>query len=127
MTARQRLVDELTAALPAAYRVTGRTATPEQIDPGTLAVRVFASTVAPGPNVRGLAYTLTVWAVTGSADPDRVDDVLDDALDELLRAFLAMTWLTLSSAERAVMGDDDGPAWHGYRFTLTAYATITED
>lgn len=123
MTPRTRLAADLDQALPSRYVVKARTATPDQIDPRTIAVRVLPASVAPSPTVRGLAYTLTLWAVTGRTDPDEVDDVLDAALDDLLGALLGLHWLTFDTAERGVMDE----RWHGYRLTVTCYATITED
>lgn len=123
MSTRTQLADALAAALGDGYVVAARTATPDQIAPGAIAVRVLPATVASAPQTRGLSYTLTVWACTGQEDPDTVDDVLDAALDDLLAALLDMPWLTFDGAERGVMDD----RWHGYRLTVTCYATITEE
>lgn len=125
MSVRTDLAAALAAALPDTYVVKARTACPEQIDPGTYAVRVLPSTVAPGPRFRSLTYTHTVWVLTGAADPDTVDDKLDPALDDVLAALLPLGSLAVEQAERGVMDDNDGPRWHGYRLTITCYGTIT--
>lgn len=123
MSARTDLADELAAALPARFVVKARTATPDKVDPGKLAVRVLPATYSNAPQVRGLLVTLTVWVVTGLQDPDRVDDALDAAVDDILAALLPLSWVQFESAERGVMDD----LFHGYRFTLTTYATITTE
>lgn len=123
MSARTQLATALAGALGDGYVVAARTATPDQIERGTVAVRVLPATVTAAPQTRGLLYTLTVWACTAVEDPAAVDDVLDAALDDLLAALLGMPWLTFDTAERGVLDE----RWHGYRLTVTCYATITEE
>ncbi|MBU4213839.1 MAG: hypothetical protein KJ792_04190 [Actinobacteria bacterium] len=128
MSARTRLAADLTAGLPTdKYRVAALASPPDQIDPDTITVRVWCSDLVPGPAAGSLTVGLTVWALTGAADPARVDDLLDAALDDLLTVLHPLEWARWTKAERAVMNDNDGPRWHGYRIDLTAYAAITQE
>lgn len=127
MSIRRDLADRLAQLLDGdRFIVTARTAVPDQIAPGTIAVRVMPASVAPGPQIRSLVVTLTLWALSPKADPGDVDDDLDAALDDLLLAFLGVDFLGSIAAERGVM-EDDAASYHGYRFTLTAYASITPE
>lgn len=122
---RRRLIDALTTALdPQRFRVSARATAPEYIDPYTLNIRVLTKTITPGVTQGGLTYDMNVWLLTAGQDPDTVDDTLDAGLDELLATFLEFPFVSFRNVERGVMAADDGPAWHGYLFTLTAYGQI---
>lgn len=127
MSARRSLLEALAADLdPATFIVSDRAAVPDQIDPDLLGVRAFTNTVVPGPSLGLLTYTLELWVMSPSQDVEAVDDRLDDALDEVLGALLALRSVSFGQAERSRMGSEDGPQYHGYKITLTAYATTNE-
>lgn len=123
MSARSRLLDELRAGLPNRYVVDGTWATPDNIDPGNLAVRCWVDTMTPGPTMGGLTFGMVLWVLTPATTADRVDTELDAALVELLGVLHPMEWCRWTGATRAVLDD----TWHGYRFELTAAATMTPD
>lgn len=128
MSARTDLIAALSQALPdTRYRVSDRATTPDQIDRGTVALRVFASTVTPAQTTQGLAVEMTVWACSPLLDPSAADADLDLVLGDVLRALLALPWVQFDRADRDVMPGNEGPRWHGYRFTVTAFATITKE
>lgn len=127
MSARARLLADLSAQLGPAFVVSARAAVPDQVDPDRYAVRAFTGRIVPGPTVRALEWQLTVWLLTGRADPTDADTHLDDGLHDVLDVLLGLPWVRFDEAQRDVMEDVNGPRYHGYRFTLTAHAEITED
>lgn len=129
MSARTQLVEQLREVLPAGYVVVGSPDCPDQIEPGTRAVRAWASGVEPGTESRALRVDMTVWVLTPKTKPGETDDDLDEAFDDVYAALIPMKWLLPAKAERAVMDDNDGPRWHGWRFTTAALGSIdlTED
>lgn len=126
MSARTDLVDALTAALPATYRVVGSPSCPDQIEVDTFAVRAWANQVTPALQSGAVQIALTVWVLTPLVTPGATDDVLDAAQLDVMGALYAMTWLTPPTAERGVMNDDTGPRWHGWRFETQAFGQIQE-
>lgn len=124
MSARARLVTELTEALPAdRYLVAGTWATPDQLEPGRLAVRCWVSELRPGPRFGTLTVDLVLWVLTPATTPTVVDAELDTALLDLMDALHTREWVQWTSATRAVLED----YWHGYRFDLTAAALLAVD
>lgn len=119
---RRRLLEQLTTDLGAPFIVSDRVATPEQIDPGKIAIRVMTGDITPHSVHHALTVQLIVWATTAAQDPSTVDDQLDAALSDLLTEFLSIPWVAFAQATRGVMDD----TWHGYRFTLNAFAQIEE-
>jgi hypothetical protein len=120
MSARNELLSALGAMLPAAqFRVGFATDVPDQIDPGCLSLRAFTKDVTPGPTLGTITYALTLWMLTGKADPEEVDTFLDAGLDPMLEALLTMKHVQFVTATRGVMDE----TWHGYMFTLNLYAT----
>ena len=120
MSARTDLVAALTEALDDTYRVVGAPDTPDQVEAGTTAVRVYATTVAPGPQSGSLAIDLTVWVLTAVARAGDADDALDEALADVLGVLHDLPWTTAPTAERDVMADQ----WNGWRLTLQAFGRI---
>lgn len=128
VSARTRLVATLRDKLPAEYRVVGAPDVPDLIEPSTFAVRCWQTAVDPGPALAGgLTLPLVMWVLTGRQTPGETDDTLDAALDAVLGVLHPLEWVRWSHAERGVMSNDNGVAWHGWRFDLTAYGQITED
>lgn len=127
MSARTELLDALALKLSADdFRVSTRTAEPDQIDVGVLWVMAFTNGVKPGPVIESstLVYALELWIVSGSQDPAAVDDKLDDKLDDVLSALLSIRLVQFVEAERITTA---GQQYHAYRLTLNAYATVTTD
>ncbi|WP_324650999.1 hypothetical protein [Georgenia sp. H159] len=122
MSARTRLVADLKANLPAGYRVTGSALMPSGITRPTVAVwqQSIQRREEFGPT--RVAVGLEVWLLVGPQDPERADDELDDALEDVLAALQPVTWVQWTEASRGVLGD----AFHGYNIQVTAVATISE-
>lgn len=131
MSARTDLVAALAAGLPDSpgrrYRIVGAPDVPEQIDVCAFAIRCWQTTVEPGPALGGLTMPLVLWVLTGRKEPGAADDALDAALLDVLGALHPLEWVRWTRAERGVMDNDNGAAWHGWRLDLTAYGRITED
>lgn len=133
MSARTRLVDALAAGLgdtpERRYRVIGAPDVPAAIAPKTFELRVWQTEVTPGPALGSLLLPLTLWVCTGATRPGDADDALDGALDEVLSVLHPLEWVRWTRAERGVFDNDNGTAWHGWRFDLTAGGRIetTED
>lgn len=120
MSARTDLVDALTGALPDAYVVSGTPMVPDRIEAGTIAVRAYATTYAPGPVAGSVAITLTTWVLTPAVRPGDADDDLDDALADVLGVLWGLDWLTPPTAERDVMAE----RWNGWRITTQAFGQV---
>lgn len=120
MSARTDLVAALQGPLPASYRVVGAPDVPDLIEPGVVAVRVWAETIAPGPQVGSLQIDLTVWVLTGSLEPGTADDLLDVAYMDVMGVLHHLGWTTPATAHREVMGE----RWNGWRLTMQAFALI---
>jgi len=126
MSARTDLVAALVAALdPDVYRVQGTPSCPDQIEVDTVAVRAWASKVAPGPVSGAVQVDLVVWALTPAQTPGVADDVLDVAYEDVMGVLYELAWVTAPTADRGVMDDSDGPRWHGWRFEVSAFGRIT--
>jgi hypothetical protein len=120
VSARTDLVDALTAALPGQYRVVGSPSCPDLIEVDTFAVRCWTARLAPGDLVGRLSADLVVWVLSPRMTPGDTDDDLDGAYADVAGALHDIGVLLPATAERSVMEDDDGPRWHGWRFTFQA-------
>ncbi len=104
----------LDALLPDTYDVEATYNVPDALDVGRHRVILWSATVRPGAALGLRQVEVTAWLLTGVTGPD-VDDVLDDALAELLDVLDGAPSLAWSEAERGVFAD----TFPGYRITLT--------
>lgn len=121
MNVRQALVDALTPELPT-YRLLGY---PLDLDAVTRpTVMLWQSRVERLEQIEldRLLVTVELWVVTGSEDPSKADDLLDDSLSDVIEALHPITWINWTTAERGVLHD----RFHGYRITAQAVAKIGE-
>lgn|GEM_PF-2751154 len=121
MNVRQAIAKELTDRLPDSYIVKGYTYDPDAAARPT--VMLWQSLIERGSRINdrnGLEVTVELWVIVGSEDPAKVDDDLDDALDEVLTAVHDIPFIDWSVAERGVLKE----RFHGYRMTARAVATI---
>lgn len=129
MSARTQLVDALVAGLPdnpeRRYRIIGAPDVPSQIDPGTYAIRCWQTRIDPGPAFGSVLQPLVLWVLSGRKEPGGADDDLDVAMPEVLSVLHPLEWVRWTAGERGVMDNDNGTAWHGWRFDLTAGGYIT--
>ncbi|MBU4334960.1 MAG: hypothetical protein KJ548_00155 [Actinobacteria bacterium] len=115
--ARKRLVDELSAALPSTYTVMGYPTGLDRVTGPTVCVWQETVTKTDQFGPPRLRVDLAVWVLTGQEDPGKADDVLDDALTQVLAALQPLGWIDWTSAERLV---PEFVTAHGFKLTCTA-------
>lgn len=112
MSARTEVAAFFTEKLPT-YRVIPFGRALDGTDKVTLMVK--QSTVRPG-QAQGLRSTdVVVQIIVPGEDPERVESVLEDALDEVLDTLDRFPALSYETAERAVRED----SFHCYELTLS--------
>lgn len=121
MSARDRLVADLDGALDDTYQVAGTFEVPDALEAGRRAVRCWTDQLTPGPTIGTLTVGLVLWVLTPATTPAAADTDLDAALVDVLGVLHPLEWVRWTTATRGVLED----RWHGYRFELTAGATIT--
>ena len=78
---------------------------------------LYRNQLAKAPNAQGqYLNTLSLWIVSTLIDPNRAEDDLDEALDAVIGAIDALSWVNWKTAERSTFGDAQAPA---YRIDLT--------
>jgi predicted RNase H-like nuclease len=119
MSARTALRDALRTALPG-YRVTGSAVVPSGISRPTVAVWQQSVVRRDELGQDRATVNLEIWVLVGHEDPEKADDALDAALDDLILALQPIDWVQWSEAQRGVLAD----TFPGYNITVTAVATI---
>lgn len=130
MSARKLLAELLRDGLPQAtgepvaegsraYRVVAQLGGPDQVDPGTFALRLWSGKVEPGPQIRSLQVDLVLWVLTGRTLDERTEDGLDDAMHDVVGVLLDSETFAFLDGERAVYED----GWQGWRLSVRAFLT----
>lgn len=113
------LAQALQAALPEA-RVVGYSADLDAVTKPTVMLWQALIEHQPQVTLDRLKVTCEAWVLVGNEDPARLNDALDDFLEDVLGALQPLTWVEWTQAERGVLFD----RFHGYRLTAVAVAQI---
>lgn len=121
MSARTVLAAALTADLPT-FDVIGYPTTPDAVTRPT--VLLWQSSVRRHPSAPDsgvFEVDIELWVLVGTEGVTRVDDALDDALDQVLGVLNARPDFLWESADRQTLAD----RYHGYKITAKAVGRIT--
>ena len=119
MSARKQLRDALAEALPT-YRVMGSAILPSAVARPTIGVWQQSMTRREEFGLNRVAVGFELWVLVGPEDPEKADDALDTALEEVLGALQPLGWVQWTEAQRGVLADN----FHGYNIQVTAVAEI---
>lgn len=117
MTTRSILVAALEPLLPAGTKIVDVPRTLDGFETKKPVLMVYRERVAKAPNAQG-AYlqTFTAWTVSPVLVGQKAEDALDAFLDVVIEALDGVKWLSWTTAERTVFGDQMAPA---YKIELT--------
>lgn len=120
MSYASQIADALRPSL-SGYRVRGYTTTLDQVNEPTVLVWVEDITRPAALDRTRVQVEARVQVLVGNIKPDRIDEPLDNALDDVLDAITAAgAWLDWTRVERVVRLD----AFHAYTIHCTTLATI---
>lgn len=122
MSVREQLAQALTDGLPG-WRVLPYAAEPDALTRPTVIAWASKLERRPEFGLYRFLVTLEVWVVAPSENLATVDDILDEAFEDVLAVLQPLEWLQWDSAERGVLYDQ----FHGWKITALAVATITGD
>lgn len=124
MSIREDIAAALTERLdPTRYAVIPYPYNPDLIPADKRPVSLWVASVDRDLTLRVVRFRIVVWVLSPHADPSAGTEAdlelsFSDVLDALHTSNPAWTWTT---ATRGVLDDQ----WNGYRFDVTAVATIT--
>lgn len=117
MSVRSQLATALQPLLPANMRVIYVPRSLDGVETNRPVLMLYRNQLAKAPNAQGqYLNTLSLWIVSTLIDPNRAEDDLDEALDAVIGAIDALSWVNWKTAERSTFGDAQAPA---YRIDLT--------
>lgn len=123
MSARTLLADALRSALPG-YRVIPAADVPDKVTRTTLLLHQGTITRAPQIAHNRITVDLVLWVLVANEQPEAAEAALEKGVDDVIEALRPLIWVDWPNAERMTFGEPDGPSYHGYRFNLTATASI---
>jgi len=120
MSARTNLIRDLDRAL-SGFNVRGSNAASEPVSGPTVLVWQDGLRRDDQFGLNSVVVELKVWVLSAFDSPERADEDLDNALEEVLGALQEITWVSWTEAKRAVLADANAP---GYMLTVTAVARV---
>lgn len=120
MSARRIVANELEAQLPSAYRVYPYAVAPDGVE--HVSVSVERSAVSRGASQGLWSEDVSVYVLVGIENPERAEDMLDLALDDVLKVLERNHVLAFNRAERSSIENH-----HGYHITVTVQTQNTEN
>lgn len=119
MSARTQLRDALALGMPS-WRVTGARGIMDAANKPSIGVWQTSMSRQPEWRWDHVKVELEVWIVVPIEDPDKADDALDAALEEVLGVLEPLEWVDWTTAERGVLAD----SLHGYKVAVVMVAKI---
>lgn len=112
MSVRSEVADALRPLLPANMRIIDVPRSLDGLDANRPVVLLYRDRLEKAPNAQG-AYlsTVTLWVITPHIDTIKAEDALDAALDDVIAALDQILWANWRTAERAIFGDAQAPAY----------------
>ncbi len=117
MSVRSELAAALQPLLPAAIKIVDVPRSLDGVEAKRPVVLLYRESRAKAPNALGDYFdTFSLYVIVPGVDVRKVEDVLDNTLDQVIDALDQVKWLNWQTAERSLFGDAQAPA---YKITLT--------
>lgn len=117
MSVRSELAAALKPLLPASVKIIDVPRSLDGMEAKRPVIMLYRESRSKAPNAIGDYFdTFAMYVVTPGIDTRRSEDALDDTLDSVISALDAIRWVSWTTAERSVFGDNQAPA---YKITLT--------
>jgi len=117
MSVRSELAAALQPLLPAAIKIVDVPRSLDGVEAKRPVVLLYRESRAKAPNAIGDYFdTFSLYVIVPGVDVRKVEDVLDNTLDQVIDALDQVKWLNWQTAERSLFGDAQAPA---YKITLT--------